>query len=595
MKKPDTQLSEVRVHDARDEEQRGLLGDASRGAPAAKRSADDADGGKKQQSALAAWRRIWAETVDVRPQLAAGCVFLLLASLAFNGLPYLAGQLLDAVASGGASDATPAQAAAAKRRLNAVAAQLVLVAFASGVSGGVRAYLFNGASERVVSRVRTRLFRALLRQDVAFYDVNTSGSLLSRVSADTELLKDAATTNVSILLRSCSNVVVALIMMFATSWRLTLLSLGITPAVALGVAHFGRALRTLSKDARAAVADSSSTAGDTLGAIRTVKACARERAEAAHFDAAVDRSLALGLAMAARGAVFLALASSVMVAVVALVFWYGGRQVIAGAMTVGALQAFVLYAVGIAGAMGGLSGMRADVVVSARIHNPAHPSIFHASCFFPGVAISLMTAVGASTRVFELMDRIPALAPSGDEKPFVGRTAISAELRGVWFAYPSRPEAWVLRGLDLLIPEGATVALCGASGSGKSTIAALLERFYDPQKGTVLLGGVPAPRIKATHLHRAIALVAQEPLLLARSIRDNIALSVDGDVSDADIAAAAAAANATAFIEAYPEGYATHVGERGVQLSGGQKQRVALARALLARPQLLILVRALLA
>jgi ABC-type multidrug transport system fused ATPase/permease subunit len=568
MKKPDaTQLSEVRVDE---DEQRGLLGDAPRGAPAAKPRAgpqadDAAEGGKKQQSALAAWRRIWAETVDVRPQLAAGCVFLLLASLAFNGLPYLAGQLLDAVASGGASDATPAQAAAAKRRLNAVAAQLVLVAFASGVSGGVRAYLFNGASERVVSRVRTRLFRALLRQDVAFYDVNTSGSLLSRVSADTELLKDAATTNVSILLRSCSNVVVALVMMFATSWRLTLLSLGITPAVALGVAHFGRALRTLSKDARAAVADSSSTAGDTLGAIRTVKACARERAEAAHFDAAVDRSLALGLAMAARGAVFMALASSVMVAVVALVFWYGGRQVIAGAMTVGALQAFVLYAVGIAGAMGGLSG----------------------------VAISLMTAVGASTRVFELMDRIPALAPSGDEKPFVGRTAISAELRGVWFAYPSRPEAWVLRGLDLLIPEGATVALCGASGSGKSTVAALLERFYDPQKGTVLLGGVPAPRIKATHLHRAIALVAQEPLLLARSIRDNIALSVDGDVSDADIAAAAAAANATAFIEAYPEGYATHVGERGVQLSGGQKQRVALARALLARPQLLILVRAL--
>ena len=229
-----------------------------------------------------------------------------------------------------------------------------------------------------------------------------------------------------------------------------------------------------------------------------------------------------------------------------------------GRMTVGSLQAFVLYAVAIAGAIGSLSG----------------------------VVVSLMTAVGASARVFELLDRVPTLAPSGALRPFDGRQSISAELRGVWFAYPSRPDVWVLRGIDILVEEGQT--LCGTSGCGKSTIAALLERFYDPQKGTVLLAGVPAQDIDTVHLHRALGIVSQEPLLLARSIRDNMAFGVD-NATDEEVAAAAAAANAASFIEQYETKYDTQVGERGVQLSGGQKQRIAIARALLAKPLMLLL------
>ena len=536
------------------EEERGLLqaaGDSTASAAAV------ADGGKGvvkvKGSAVASWRRIWAEAASVRPQLAVGCCFLIAASLAFNGIPYLAGQLLDAVAG-------TLPPAAARRRLNAVALQLVGLAALSGATGGIRAYLFNSASERVVARLRSKLFRALLRQDMGFFDANTSGSLLSRISADTELLKDAATTNVSILLRSSANVVVALAMMLATSWRLTLLALVVTPAVGLAVAHFGRSLRQLSKDTRTAAADASSVAGDTLGAIRTIKAFARERAEAAHYDTAVQKTLDLGITTALRGATFMSFATAVMVAVISLVFYYGGRLVIDGHMTVGALQSFVLYAVAVAGAMAGVSG----------------------------VVVSLMTAMGASARVFELIDRVPQLAPCGTARPFEGRHAISAELRAVWFAYPSRPDAWVLQGLDLTVPEGATVALCGSSGSGKSTVAAMLQRFYDPQRGAVLLAGVPAPDIDAVHLHRALGLVSQEPLLLARTIRENIALSVD-KATDEEVAAAAAAANAASFIEGYEHKYDTQVGERGVQLSGGQKQRVAIARALLAKPLMLLL------
>ena len=361
-------------------------------------------------------------------------------------------------------------------------------------------------------------------------------------------------------LRSSANALIGIGMMLYTSWRLTLLALAVTPAVVLFVAHFGRALRQLSKETRSAAAEASSLAGDTLGAIRTVKAFAREHAEASFFEVSVQKTLQLGLTTARRGALFMACATSVMVIVIATVFWYGGVLVLSGRMTVGSLQAFVLYAVAIAGAIGGLSG----------------------------VVVSLMTAVGASARVFELLDRVPALAPCGALRPFDGRQSISAELRGVWFAYPSRPDVWVLRGIDILVEEGKTFALCGTSGCGKSTIAALIERFYDPQKGTVLLAGVPVPDIDTVHLHRALGIVSQEPLLLARSIRDNIAFGVD-NATDEEVAAAAAAANAASFIEQYDTKYDTQVGERGVQLSGGQKQRIAIARALLAKPLMLLL------
>ena len=190
-------------------------------------------------------------------------------------------------------------------------------------------------------------------------------------------------------------------------------------------------------------------------------------------------------------------------------------------MTIGSLQAFILYAVFISGSL----------------------------AMMAGVGVSLMSAVGASARVFELLDRTPALAQNGTRRPFDGAAAVSAELRAVWFAFPSRPDVWVLRGLDLDIPAGRTVALVGPSGAGKSTVAALLLRFYDPTRGAVLMGGVPLPEIEPAALHAAVAIVSQEPVLFARSIRDNIVFGV-GDATDAAVEAAAAQANAHAFISA---------------------------------------------
>lgn len=509
---------------------------------------------KPAPSLWAGFARILRETKTVRPQLAIGCVFLLAGSLAKNMLPLLAGRLLDAVARGQAGGLD------AQKQLNTVVLQLVGAALATGLLSAVRSYLFNSASERVVAGIRSRLFHSLLRQELGFYDSITSGSLVSRISADTESLKDAGTTNVSILLRSFTDLVVALALMLATSWRLTLMALSVTPLTVLVVGNLGRKLRRLSKEARAAAADASSSAADCIGAMRTVKAFAREQAEARHFDASVDRTLALGLTSAMAGSLFMAFAITVMGCVLALVFWYGALQVLRQRMTLGSLQAFVLYAVGIAGAFGGISG----------------------------VLVSTMTAIGASARVFELLDREPALSEHGTLRPFDGMHAISAELRAVWFAFPSRPDTWVLSDVSLFVPPGKTVALVGPSGAGKSTIAALLERFYEPQKGSVMLAGVPVGDVERVHLHTALGFVSQDPLLLARSLRDNIAFGVS-EATDEQVVAAAKAANADVFIDAYADGYRTLVGERGVQLSGGQRQRIAIARALLTSPKLLIL------
>lgn len=234
--------------------------------------------------------------------------------------------------------------------------QIAGAALVTGILSGIRAYLFNSASERVVAAVRSRLFRSLLRQEIGFYDQNTSGSLVSRISADTEALKDAGTTNVSILFRSLVDLIVSLTLMLITSWRLTLLSLAITPVAACIVMVTGRKLMALSKEARQAAADGSSAAADAIGAMRTVKTFAREEDEGRVFDKTVDKTLSLGLRSARAGSFFTAAAITILGCVVGSVFWYGGRQVLLGRMTVGSLQSFLLYALGIGGAFAGIAG-----------------------------------------------------------------------------------------------------------------------------------------------------------------------------------------------------------------------------------------------
>jgi ABC transporter fused permease/ATP-binding protein len=437
-------------------------------------------------------------------------------------------------------------------------ASLLLVLFAvAAVFTGLRSYLFTVAGERVVARLRTDVYRAVISQEIGFFDERRTGELINRLSSDTTVLQSAVTVNISMFLRFFAMGLGSLIILFFSSWRLTLVMLLTVPLVALGASWFGRVVRRISREAQDALADANNVAEETIGGVRTVRAFAREKEETERYGAAVERSFVLAKERARVASIFAGTASFGAYAAIAVVLWYGGILLADGRLTMGELTSFLLYTFTLAMSIAALSGLWQD----------------------------FMKAVGASERVFELVDRTP-LVGSGERTPTKTEGAVRFER--VEFAYPTRPDSPVLTGLDLELAPGRVVALVGPSGGGKSTVAALLSRFYDPLHGRVLLDDVDYRELNADWLRRQVGVVSQEPILFATSIRENI-LYGRSAASIEDVVAAAKAANAHEFITEFTAGYDTMVGERGVRLSGGQKQRVAIARALLKDPRILVL------
>jgi ATP-binding cassette subfamily B protein len=439
------------------------------------------------------------------------------------------------------------------------AALLLLVAFAvQSVFGMLRAWLFTVSGERVVTRLRKDLYRALLDKDVAFFDATRTGELTSRLAADTSVLQNTVTVNVSMALRFGAGAVGGVALLMWQSPRLALLALGIVPVVAIGGALYGRALRKLSSEVQDALARSTEVAEESLGGIRTVRSFARENLEAKRYDSAVDESFRLAARRALLSGVFAGGAGFAGYAVLGGVVYYGGHLVLAGEMTVGELTAFLLYTLTVAMSLGALSSLWGD----------------------------LMKAVGASQRVFQLLDERGAI--EGSSTGSLPTVRGEVELHHVTFAYPTRPDMPVLTDVSLTLRVGEVLALVGPSGSGKSTIAALVARFYDPISGAVTLDGTALTTLDPTWLREQVGAVSQEPVLFATSIAENVRYGRP-TASDDEVRAALSAANALTFVESFPEGLQTLVGERGVRLSGGQKQRIAIARALLKDPKVLVL------
>ncbi len=434
---------------------------------------------------------------------------------------------------------------------------MVVVLAIQAAAGSMRFILFTVAGERIVSRLREDVYRAILRQEIAFFDSRTTGELTSRLASDTTVLQNTVSVNVSMALRNAVTVIGGVGALVWTSPKLAAVMLLVVPPVAVGAVLYGRRVRKLSSEVQDALAGASEVAEETIGGMRTVRSFAAEEAEVARYGRAVERSFQLARTRAVTGGVFVGAASLGAYAAAAAVLWYGGHLVLDGAMSVGQLTSFFVYTLVVAFSLAAVSDVWAD----------------------------FMKASGAGARIFELLDRLSPMS-STDERPEVARGAVTFE--DVSFRYPARPDAQVLSHVTLALSPGEVVALVGSSGSGKSTIAALLARLYDPESGRVLLDGRDLKELDPNWLRKQVGTVAQEPLLFSRSIADNIRYA-RADATDAEVEQAAKTANAFDFVTGFPDGFATKVGERGVQLSGGQKQRIAIARAVLKDPRILVL------
>jgi ATP-binding cassette subfamily B protein len=443
-------------------------------------------------------------------------------------------------------------------RLNQAAILMFFVAVVQGLSMALRFMLFNISGERVVARLREALYRKIVVQEIAFFDERRTGELINRLSADTTVLQNTVSANISQGLRNLAMVLGGVGLLFYTSPVLTGLMLLVVPAVALGAVAYGRRVRGTSRDLQDALANTSAIAEESLGGIRTVRAFAAEDVEGNRYAEAVEKTFQVAKRRSVLMGTFIGGAAIAAMGAASLVMWYGSGLVFSGKMSVGELTSFLVYTLMVAISLGGLGDLWAD----------------------------FMRAAGAAERVFELLDRVPSIPSKGGA--VLPHVAGRVGFEGVEFAYPTRADMPVLKGLDLTIQPGEVVAVVGPSGAGKSTIAGLLIRLYDPQKGRISIDGHDLRELDPAWVRQQVSIVAQEPLLFSSSIADNIRYG-RLNATDAEVEAAARAANAHVFISKFPQQYATLVGERGIQLSGGQKQRVAIARAVLKDPRLLIL------
>lgn len=438
-------------------------------------------------------------------------------------------------------------------------AALAIVALLA-IGTAARYYFITRLGERVVADIRKAVFGRVITLSPAFFERIMTGEILSRITTDTTLIQSVIGSSLSIALRNMLILAGGLLMLALTSAKLTGLVLLIVPVIILPIVILGRRLRQLSRRNQDWIASSSGTASESLLAAQTVQANTFEGRSSARFNDVTENSFDVALTRIRTRALMTAIVIFLIFSGVTAVLWIGARDVREDVMTVGELVQFVIYAILVAGSTGALSEIWGE----------------------------LQRAAGATERLAELLHAGDLISDPADPRalprPVQGRVV----LEDVSFRYPSRPDISALDGVDLTIEPGETVALVGPSGAGKTTVIQLIQRFWDPAQGRVLLDGIDLRDMLRRDFRRALALVPQDSAIFATTARENIRLG-DPEATDAQIEAAAQAAHAHDFISALPEGYQTQLGERGVTLSGGQRQRIALARAILRDAPVLLL------